>query len=424
MKTIERKKVLPERSIQPVMASTQNGIDRMLKIIEAVEPQIGAFCAFDRARIHGFVPRPGLLSGVGVGVKDIIETKDFPTTYGSPIYDGFRPRADATCVSLLERAGAVNMGKTVTTEFAFFRPGKTRNPHDLNRTPGGSSSGSAAAVAAGMVGLGLASQTAASLTRPASYCGIAGLKPSFGSYSLAGVKGLAPSFDTLGVLAPNVAGLVAAHGVLGGGMAGHPVRPTRIGFCRTPWWNQGKADMHLALENAAELLGAETLVEPLALDGFVEGEGLHKLIMSYEAVQVLASEYDNHANLLSPQILALIRSGTAVSYDDYLAARIKARQLRREISEVFENYDVLLAPAAPGEAPLGLEVTGDPIFSRLWTLLRLPSVTLPGMVGENGLPIGIQLLGARNTDEKLLEYAAWAESLLPPRQIPKIVANY
>ncbi|GAN81649.1 Amidase [Acidocella aminolytica 101 = DSM 11237] len=182
--------------------------------------------------------------------------------------------------------------------------------------------------------------------------------------------------------------------------------------------------MHLALENAAELLGAETLVEPLALDGFVEGEGLHKLIMSYEAVQVLASEYDNHANLLSPQILALIRSGTAVSYDDYLAARIKARQLRREISEVFENYDVLLAPAAPGEAPLGLEVTGDPIFSRLWTLLRLPSVTLPGMVGENGLPIGIQLLGARNTDEKLLEYAAWAESLLPPRQIPKIVANY
>ncbi len=410
--------------MQPVVEPSQNGVDRMLRIIEAVDPQIGAFCAVERARPHSFVPRPGLLAGVGVGVKDIIETKDFPTTYGSPIYDGFRPRADAACVALLERAGAVNMGKTVTTEFAFFRPGKTRNPHDLNRTPGGSSSGSAAAVATGMVGLGLASQTAASLTRPASYCGIAGLKPSFGSYSLAGVKGLAPSFDTLGVLAPNVVGLVAAHGVLGGGMAGDPARPARIGFCRTPWWNQGEPDMHLALEKAAELLSAETQVEPLALDGFAEGEVLHKLIMSYEAAQALAFEYDNHAELLSPQILALIRSGMAVSRDDYLAARIKARQLRQDISKIFENYDVLLAPAAPGEAPLGLEATGNPIFSRLWTLLRLPSVTLPGMLGANGLPIGIQLLGPRNADEKLLEYATWAEGLFPSRPIPKIVAGY
>ncbi|MGE4481929.1 amidase [Acidocella sp.] len=409
--------------MQPSPASSQIRINAALDAIQALEPQIGAFCAFDAGRATGLMPRQGPLSGVTLGVKDIIDTKDFPTSYGSSIYAGWRPCADAACVTLLERAGAVSLGKTVTTEFAFFRPGKTRNPHDLRRTPGGSSSGSAAAVSCGMVSLGLASQTAASLTRPASYCGIAGLKPSFGSYGLAGIKGLAPSFDTLGTLAVDVATLAAAHNALGGGVARAATRPARIGFCRTPWWHQGDAGMHQALEQAATLLGAQTQLEELALDEFTEGEALHKLIMSYEAAQALAFEFDHHEAQLSPQIAGLIKAGMAIPREDYLTARGQAARLRRRANALFDKYDILLAPAAPGEAPLGLEGTGDPVFSRLWTLLRLPSLTLPGLQGPGGLPIGVQLLGARGADEQLLGFGSWAETLLPARPIPAIAAR-
>lgn len=404
-------------------ATPQHEIFQSLALVQALEPQVGAFQSFDPAYVASATPRQGPLAGFTIGVKDIIDTKSFPTSYGSPIYEGFRPVADAACVALLERAGAVSMGKTVTTEFAFFRPGKTRNPHDLERTPGGSSSGSAAAVACGMVTLGLASQTAASLTRPASYCGIAGLKPSFGSYSLAGVKGLAPSFDTLGTLGPDVATLVAAHAVLGGGVVTAAAKPKKIGFCRTPWWNQGEGGMHGVMEQAALLFSSETKVTEIELDDFAEGEQLHKLIMSYEAAQALAFEFDQRAELLSSQIVGLIKTGMTISRDDYLAGRAKARILRQKMASLLDGFDILLAPAAPGEAPLAISGTGDPVFSRLWTLLRLPSVTLPGLLGPNGLPIGVQLLGRLGEDETLLAHAAWAEQVLPPRPVPAITVQ-
>ena len=399
----------------------ESPVERALRTIERLDGQVGAFVTGDpeRARMRGRIAT-GPLTGLTLGVKDIIDTADAPTSYGSPIYAGYQPLADAACVALLEAAGAVSVGKTVTTEFAFFRPGTTRNPHDLTRTPGGSSSGSAAAVACGMVDLALGSQTAASLTRPASYCGVVGFKPSFGRYALAGVKGLAPSFDTLGTIAADVATVIAADGVLAG-PAPTPRRisaaaPPRVGVCRTPWWERGEAGMQAALMQAASLFAAHTTVEDVELGAFADGADLHILIMGYEAAQSLAWEYHRHKEMLSPEISRLIEAGRGITEAEYRTAVARAEEARRRAVDLFERYDVLLAPAAPGEAPAGHGGTGDPVFSRLWTLLRLPTVTLPGLVGEAGLPVGVQLLGSLGGDLPLLTYALWAERLLPPRR--------
>jgi len=397
--------------------------------IGACEARLHAFTAYDpvRIRTENVALPTGPLTGLTVGVKDIIDTRDYPTAHGSSIYRRNHPVQDAACVSLLRQAGALCVGKTVTTEFAFFQAGPTVNPHDPARTPGGSSSGSAAAVAAGMIDIGLASQTAASLTRPASYCGIAGFKPSYGRYAAAGVKGLAPSWDTLGTLAPNVATLARADAVLKGPMPQDSRliarAPGRIGVCRTPWWPEAEAGTRAALDEAARLLGAGAPVESVDLGDFAAAADLHVTIMSYEAAQALAFEYMNHRNDLSPQIEQLIEAGRGIDYETYRTALDAAQALRTRIADVFGRFDVLLAPAAPGEAPLREQGTGSPIFSRLWTLLRLPTVTLPGLVGPQGLPVGVQLLGAYGGDEPLLDHAAWAEALLPARPRPRIYAN-
>ena len=403
----------------PVLSPVAAALDRIAQL----DPEIGAFVCVDADAAARTMPS-GPLSGMTVGVKDIIAARAFPTSYGSPIYEGFRTRQDAACVALLEAAGAVSLGKTVTTEFAFFRPGGTRNPFDASRTPGGSSSGSAAAVATGMVTLGLASQTAASLTRPASYCGIVGFKPSFGRYSLEGVKGLAPSFDTLGLLAATVDDIAAADAVLTGPVPGAVTlaarAPRRIGFCRTPWWDRGEPGMHHALEAAVARLQREVEIEPVDLSPLGHTASLHATIMGYEAAQALAWEYGAHRDRLSPQIIGLIESGRATPRTDYLDALEAAKRARGWIESVFERYDLLLAPAAGGEAPVGLGATGDPIFSRMWTLLRLPTITLPGLTGAAGLPIGIQLLGRLGADAALLDHASWVADRLPPRPIPRI----
>jgi Asp-tRNA(Asn)/Glu-tRNA(Gln) amidotransferase A subunit family amidase len=416
--------------IDSILTSTDNlfgdpveKAERAISMIEKHEATVGAFVAYDaqsaRARARSVV---GPLAGLTLGVKDIIDTCGFPTEYGSAIYANHRPPADAPCVTLLEVAGAVVMGKTVTTEFAFFRPGKTRNPHNLAHTPGGSSSGSAAAVACGMVDVALGSQTAASLTRPASYCGVVGFKPTFGRYNTFGVKALAPSFDCLGVLGACVETVAAVNAVLSGPVPQssklEPQAPCRIGVCRTPWWSSGDSGMWRAFDAAAATLGAEVHFENVALDDFADMADLHATIMSYEAAQSLAWEYRYRENDLSPQITGLIEKGKRVEFEAYRKAQVAAESARHRICTVFDRYDLLLAPAAPGEAPLGLEATGDPIFSRMWTLLHLPSITLPSAVGPQGLPIGIQLLARAETDTALLEYAAWAQNLLPTRPIP------
>ncbi|MBM9400064.1 amidase [Gluconacetobacter azotocaptans] len=399
---------------------------RLIGRVDRYESTIRAFASYDpaRARQEAATAAQGPLSGLSVGVKDIIDTAYYPTGHGSPIYDGNHTRNDAACVTLLRQAGALCVGKTVTTEFAFFRAGATVNPHDLSRTPGGSSSGSAAAVAAGMIDIGLASQTAASLTRPASYCGIVGFKPSYGRYAAAGVKGLAPSFDTLGTLTADVATAVLADGVLKGPC---PVRmtpsaraPARIGLCRTPWWDEAEDSTRLALLDSGRRFGTHADVEDVDLSAFSDAADLHVTIMSYEAAQALAWEFTDRRALMSQQIVGLLEAGRAIGYETYRAALTRAAALRERIDTLFDRYDVLLAPAAPGVAPKREQGTGSPIFSRLWTLLRLPTVTLPGPVGDGGLPVGVQLLGRIGSDEDLLNVAAWAEAILPARPVPAI----
>ncbi|WP_342629740.1 amidase [Nguyenibacter vanlangensis] len=390
------------------------------------EPRLRAFTSYDPVRLRqdAEAAPAGPLGGLSVGVKDIIDTGDYPTAHGSPIYAANHPRNDAACVALLKAAGALCVGKTVTTEFAFFRPGPTVNPHDVSRSPGGSSSGSAAAVAAGMIDIGLASQTAASLTRPASYCGIVGFKPSYGRYALAGVKGLAPSFDTLGTVTGDVATAARADAVLRGPVPASPrldARPPgRIGLCRTPWWPEAEPSTWKAVEDAAARFRAAVPVDDVDLADYGAAADLHITIMSYEAAQALTWEYACRRDMLSPQVTQLIETGRAIPYETYRDALRQASLLRQRVQALFDRYDALIAPAAPGEAPLLEHGTGSPIFSRLWTLLRLPTITLPGLTGVNGLPVGVQLLSRFDGDDDLLDWAAWAEKLLPLRPAPAL----
>jgi Asp-tRNA(Asn)/Glu-tRNA(Gln) amidotransferase A subunit family amidase len=391
--------------------------------IAEYEPDTCAFSEYDAENVRDQLARieadsaKAPLAGLALGVKDIIDAVPYPTTSGSSLHSGKMPAQDAAAVAQLRAAGAVVMGKTVTTEFAFFSPGPTRNPHDPARTPGGSSSGSAAAVAAGFIDAGLGSQTAASITRPASYCGVVGFKPSFGSYSLAGVGGLAPSFDTLGVLCRDVSTVAAVHSVLAGPVPAAPVSeakpPLRIGLCHTPWWDHAQPATRDAMTLAEKALSVDALVEGIDLSAFAEGVRLHAEIMAFEAAQTLASELTAQPEGLSPVLRAMLVSGMRTDRASHRENLRQAADLRDRIAGLFDRYDLLLAPAAPGEAPTGLGATGDPIFSRLWSLLHLPAITLPGFTGPAGMPVGIQLLAGMNEDEKLLSHALWAEKLLP-----------
>ncbi|VDC33572.1 amidase [Pseudogemmobacter humi] len=411
--------------------SAYRHIREYISRIAEYEPDIRAFAAYDAEDVHEQLSRIGEtsektpLAGLALGVKDIIDALPYPTGSGSPLHRGTRPARDAAAVAQLRAAGAVVMGKTVTTEFAFFSPGPTRNPHDPARTPGGSSSGSAAAVAAGFIDAGLGSQTAASITRPASYCGVVGFKPSFGSYSLAGAGGLAPSFDTLGVLSKDVTTAAAIHSVLAGPVPAAPVSgaqpPLRIGLCQTPWWDQAQPATRDVMTLAEKAFSAGALVETIDLSAFAEGARLHAGIMAFEAAQTLAAELATQPEGLSPVLRAMLASGMKTDRADHRQNLRQAADLRDRIAGVFDRYDLLLAPAAPGEAPAGLDATGDPIFSRLWSLLHLPTITLPGFTGPAGMPVGIQLLAGLNQDEKLLSHALWAEKLLPvPARPPSL----
>lgn len=404
-----------DRAVKPADRHIRDCMSR----IAEYEPEIRAFAAYDARILQGQLNDRAQtpLAGLAVGVKDIINAVPYPTASGSPLHEGKIPARDAAAVAQLRMAGAVIMGKTVTTEFAFFSPGPTRNPHDPMRTPGGSSSGSAAAVAAGFIDAGLGSQTAASITRPASYCGVVGFKPGFGCYSLAGVGGLAPSFDTLGVLSRDVATAAAVHAVLAGPAPVPPVAeavpPRRIGLCRTPWWPQAEQATRDAIAQAEKVFSADAVVGEVDLSAFAGGARLHAEIMAFEAAQTLASELMTQREGLSPVLRAMLDAGMKTDRACHRQNLRQAAELRDRIAGLFDRYDLLLAPAAPGEAPVGLGATGDPVFSRLWSLLHLPAITLPGFTGPAGMPVGIQLLAGMNEDEKLLSHALWAEKLLP-----------
>jgi Asp-tRNA(Asn)/Glu-tRNA(Gln) amidotransferase A subunit family amidase len=364
-----------------------------LERIEQREPAVRAWETVGRA------PRPAgdsPLHGLPVGVKDIIDTADFPTAYGSPIFRGHRPGADAACVEALKRAGAVILGKTVTTEFAVYAPGKTRNPHDPSRTPGGSSSGSAAAVADFMVPAALGTQTAGSLIRPASFCGAIGWKPSFGTLSMQGVRPIAPSLDTLGFFVREIEDVPLLMTALGAPLRLRELAP-RLGFCRTEQWPLCQTKE--LTESAAKKLGAEEVLLGASFAGLMEAQ---VAVMGAEAAQSIREDPAQ----LSPQLRELLRAGASVTPQSLQAARAQAEICRREIEAVFARFDALVTPAATGEAP-GIESTGDPAFSRIWTLLGTPCISLPLLQGPAGLPIGLQLIGPRREDERLLAAAAW-----------------
>ncbi|HJU19945.1 MAG TPA: amidase, partial [Stellaceae bacterium] len=352
------------------------------------------------------------LHGIPIAVKDLIDTVDMPTAYGSPIYQGHRPAADASCVALARAAGAVVLGKTVTTEFACFTPGKTANPHNPAHTPGGSSSGSAAAVADFMAPLAFGTQTAGSVIRPAAYCGVVGYKPSFGVINRAGVKPLADSLDTIGVIARTVEDAAFFVGVVAERPALRRLTPPRqaprFGLYRTPLWDRAEAATAAALDRAREGLerAGATVVE-LAIAP--EHEGLNaaqEAIMGFEIARALAYERLECSAELSPPLARLIDAGLAVGAAAYDGAQAEAAASRDRLPAFFGGCDAVLVPAAPGEAPQGLGATGNPVFNRMWTLLGTPAVTVPARWGGNGLPTGVQLVGRIGDDARLLA-AAW-----------------
>ena len=376
------------------------------------DPALAAARALDRG------PAGGLLHGVPIGIKDIMATHDLPTRCGSPIYRDWQPPYDAAVVALARRAGAIVLGKTVTTEFAHFNPGPTVNPHDPARTPGGSSSGSAAAVGAGMVPLATGTQTAGSIVRPAAFCGVAGYKPSFGLIDPAGVKPLAITLDTIGVLGATVADTALFVEAVSGldlvAAAERAGRPRRIGLCRSPAWHLASADMaaaFLALPRRLEAAGVAVVERELPASA---GEVLaaQMRIMAFEAARALAHEADAHWSLLSPRLQELLTQGRAIGRDAYARDRALVPALRAALDEAFADVDVLLSPSAGGVAPLREAGTGDPMFNRLWTLAGTPAVTVPGLSDPVGLPLGVQILAPVGQDAVAIEAAAWLERVL------------
>jgi Asp-tRNA(Asn)/Glu-tRNA(Gln) amidotransferase A subunit family amidase len=411
--------------------------DACLRRLELEEPRIRAWAHLDaahaRAQAEALDARKraggalGRLHGLPVGVKDIYDTADFPTENGSVLDSGRRPRRDAWVVARLRAEGAVVLGKTVTTEYACFAPGPTRNPHDPARTPGGSSSGSAAAVAAGVVPLALGSQTNGSVIRPASFCGVHGYKPTFGLVPRAGCLTTSRSLDHPGFFARSLEDLaLVAEALIGHDPADPatfpapppPLRrvlaepqpaPPRLAFVRGPTWEQAEEPTREAFAELAEALG-ERLVEVELPDAFADAIAVHRVVWTAELAFHLKDRWDRGADRLSPQLRALIEDGRAtpaLAYQDALARR---DGYVRALEAILHEFDAIVTPAALGEAPLGLEATGSPAFCSLWTLAGLPALSLPILSGPNGLPLGCQLVAGPGDDARLLRLARWLES--------------
>jgi Asp-tRNA(Asn)/Glu-tRNA(Gln) amidotransferase A subunit family amidase len=420
------------------ITSSELVADCLARIDEA-EPEVRAWTFLDREhamrqaeaadqhRKQGKALGP--LHGVPVGIKDIFDTSDMPTEFGSPLWAGRTPRRDAAAVASLRAAGAVIMGKTVTTEYAYFHPGKTRNPHDPARTPGGSSSGSAAAVASRMVPGAIGSQTNGSVIRPAAFCGVVGFKPTHGLIPRSGALLLSRALDHVGTFTRSVEDAALMAEV----MAGHdaedpdtqprarppfvaaatsePPLPPRFAFVRSPAWPQAEPVMGEAFAELIEALG-DGVDEVEIGSGFDRALELHKTVMEVEMAHNLHRDYEKGGEQLSGKLRALIERGRAALAVDYTRALATAAPLNQALDSVFDEYDAIITPSAPGEAPLGLDATGNPAFCTLWTYLGTPAVTLPLMRSEAGLPLGVQLVARRGNDARLLRTARWLVAAL------------
>lgn len=388
-----------------------------LERITEREPQLKAWAAWDaelalkHARACDARKDKGPLAGVPLGVKDIIATADLPTQMGSPIYHGHRTRTDASSVALMRAAGAVVLGKTVTCEFAGLTPSQTRNPHNLSHTTGGSSSGSAAAVADCMIAVAFGTQTGGSVLRPASFCGVVGFKPSFGIISRDGMKFAAESRDTIGLFARNVDDIDLAASAL----TGRPRAPRwdgslRIGLCRTHLWEHAGPDTVKAVEDAAQRLAAcgASLREVRLPESFADLQVARTVINPYERARALAFEWNTAREQISQQLRRTLEEGWTIPHTRYVAALRLLKEIRDALAGVFEGVDVLLAPCVDGEAPEGFTWMGEPRFQEFWTALHVPAVSLPTHRGGKGLPVGIQLVAPLYEDVRLLAASLWA----------------
>jgi Asp-tRNA(Asn)/Glu-tRNA(Gln) amidotransferase A subunit family amidase len=423
------------RLIRDGVVSSEQFVEACLARIAEVDGQIQAWAfldsdyvlqqarAADQRRLSGAPIGP--LHGVPVAIKDIFDSADMPTECGSAIYAGRTPSRDASVVTMLRSAGAVIIGKTVTTEFAYFSPGKTRNPHNAEHTPGGSSSGSAAAVAANMAPLAIGSQTNGSTIRPAAYCGVIGFKPTHGlisrhralklSRTLDHVGLFANSVDDIALLAEQVVGYdendpdtsPRARIPIGQIAAEEPPLAPMFAFIKTPMWERADEDTKEGFAEIIEHLGRqveEVELFPSAADAWQ----WHQTIMGAEMAHNLEREWTNSRDLLSEQLRAQIERGQEVRAIDYQRALSRINPMHESFVELFEQrYDAILTPSAPSAAPKGLASTGDPAFCTLWTLCGMPAISLPLLQSANGLPIGVQLVGQRHGDARLLRTARW-----------------
>lgn len=413
--------------------SSEELVGDCLKRIDEVDRDIQAWAFLDRDhamrqaeaaddhRKHGKAIGP--LHGVPVGVKDIFDTGDMPTAFGSELWAGRTPRRDAAAVARLRAAGAVILGKTVTTEYAYYNPGKTRNPHNPDHTPGGSSSGSAAAVAALMVPGAVGSQTNGSVIRPAAFCGVVGFKPSHGLIPRSGALELSRTLDHVGVFGRNVedAALLAevmvdfdredldtrpvARPPLSAVAASEPPLPPRFAFVRSPVWDQAEPVTREAFAELVEALG-EACSEVELGPSFDRAVDMHRIIMEVDMAHNLRRDYQRGGDKLSTPLRHAIERGRAHLAVDYCSALAGIAPLNQALDHIFDEYDAVLTPAAPGPAP-GIETTGNPVFCTLWTYLGVPAISLPLMRSEAGLPLGVQLVGRRGNDARLLRTARW-----------------
>ena len=416
------------RAIAQGDLTSKNLVTACLQRIDAREQSVGAWEFLDESLALEQAARcdssggNGPLRGVPVGIKDIIQTVDMPTGYGSRIYQNNHTGVDAECVKRLRAAGAVILGKTVTTEFAVFSPGKTINPHNRLHTPGGSSSGSAAAVADYHVPFALGTQTAGSVIRPASFCGVIGFKPSYGLIPMDGVLLSSTTLDTVGIFTRKIDDLAIVASVLTGlpfmDPASQVVASPRIGLVRTPWWNKADEGERICVERTAKALAQSgaSVSEP-AIQGLEELRDAHFKIMRREIAASRNYEYENHRSSLSARLQEIIENGRELAISEVQNAIRTARGAREQIARVFDAYDVLLTPSAAGAAPEGLSFTGDPIFNGIWTLLGVPCITYPAGRSANGLPLGVQVIGPMDDDDRLIATTRWMQQNSAPSDL-------
>ena len=384
---------------------------------------LGKEHAIVRARQLDRGASTGLLHGLPIGVKDLFDTYDLPTAYGSPIYRDHQPATDAVSIALMRKAGGIILGKTVTTEFATFKSGPTANPHNTAHTPGGSSSGSAAAVADFMVPLATGTQTAASIIRPASFCGVVGYKPSYGKVSIAGVKSLSISMDTLGCFGRTVSDVALGVAAMSGdhGLASIDVlhHKPRIALANTVHWPLAQKETVTAMAMArfaANTISHHGITEaslPALFDGLADAQSR---IMTSEMSRSLLFERVHYPKLLGSKISAQLKDGAAIPYEIYTADLIYVAQARQAMDQFFADHaDVIITPSAIGEAPATKSHTGDPIFCRSWSVLGYPCININVSTGPNHMPVGVQLVAGLGRDRLLLSTAkAFVQALADP----------